>query len=62
MTSKTLTKEPRVFLIPSKVHASHYSCGREDSMIHIGVDLKSSLSGLNRPTQGLKYSPTKLKN
>ena len=61
MNSETLTKEPRVLLIPSKVHASEYSCGREDSLIHIGVDLKS-LFGLNRPTQDLESSPTKLKN
>ena len=62
MNSETLTKEPRVLLIPSKVHASQYSCGREDSLIHIGVDLKSSLSGLNHPTEDLESSPTKLKN
>ena len=62
MNSETLTKEPRVLLIPYKVHASQYSCGREDSLIHIGVDLKSSLSRLNRPTQDLESSPTKLKN
>ena len=62
MTFETFMKDPRVLLIPSKVHASQYSCGMEDSLIHIGVNLKSSLSGLNRPTQDLKYSPTMLKN
>ena len=62
MNSETLMKEPRVLLIPSKVHSSQYSCVREDSLIHIGVDLKSPLSGLNHPTQDLESSPTKLKN
>ena len=62
MTFETFTKDPKVLLIPSKVHASQYSWGMENSLIHIGVNLKSSLSGLNRPTQDLKYSPTMLKN